>query len=147
MFQEVFRLPKVLNQAEVAHLIDSAATVFDRMIVMTLYTAGLRRAELTALKISDVDSACIVIHVRGGKGRKDRDVMLSLPALMQLMGHANIQTMMVYVEMAPLEIYQQYTRAVAHPIRWNGCIATLHDNPPLPVSGFRTFQRLCPLSR
>jgi integrase len=38
---------------------------------------------------------------------------ISIPALMHLMGHAHIQTTMVYVEITPLEVYQQYARAVA----------------------------------
>ena len=42
---------------------------------------------------------------------------VSLPALMQLMGHARIQTTMVYVEVTPLEVYQQYAKAVAQHIR------------------------------
>jgi integrase len=42
---------------------------------------------------------------------------VSLPALMQLMGHANIQTTLVYVQVTPLEVYQQYARAVAQLIR------------------------------
>jgi integrase/recombinase XerD len=42
---------------------------------------------------------------------------VSLPALMQLMGHANIQTTLVYVHVTPLEVYQQYARAVAELIR------------------------------
>jgi len=42
---------------------------------------------------------------------------VSLPALMQLMGHANIQTTLVYVQITPLEVYQQYARAVAQHIR------------------------------
>src|SRR5688572_21426205 len=42
---------------------------------------------------------------------------VSLPALMQLMGHARIETTMVYVEVTPLEVYQQYARAVAQHIR------------------------------
>lgn len=42
---------------------------------------------------------------------------VSLPALMQLMGHAQIQTTMVYVRVTPLEVYQQYARAVAQYIR------------------------------
>ena len=42
---------------------------------------------------------------------------VSLPALMQLMGHAQIQTTMVYVQVTPLEVYQQYARAVAQHIR------------------------------
>jgi integrase/recombinase XerD len=42
---------------------------------------------------------------------------VSLPALMQLMGHAQIQTTLVYVQVTPLEVYQQYARAVAQHIR------------------------------
>jgi integrase/recombinase XerD len=42
---------------------------------------------------------------------------VSLPALMQLMGHAHIQTTMIYVQITPLEVYQQYARAVAQHIR------------------------------
>ena len=42
---------------------------------------------------------------------------VSLPALMKLMGHANIQTTLVYVDVTPLEVYQQYARAVAQMVR------------------------------
>ena len=49
---------------------------------MTLYGTGVRRAELTRLQIPDIDSRRMVIHIRGGKGRQDRDVMLS-PTLLQ----------------------------------------------------------------
>ena len=38
---------------------------------------------------------------------------VSLPALMQLMGHAQIQTTMIYVQVTPLEVYQQYAQAVS----------------------------------
>src|SRR6266403_1835598 len=51
---------------------------------MTLYATGVRRAELTHLKVSDIDSQRMVIHVQGGKGRKDRDVMLS-PKLLEVL--------------------------------------------------------------
>ena len=49
---------------------------------MTLYATGGRRAEVAHLKVSDIDSQRMVIHIRGGKGREDRDVMLS-PALLE----------------------------------------------------------------
>jgi site-specific recombinase XerD len=42
---------------------------------------------LTGLKISDIDSKPIVIHVQGGKGRQDRDVMLSPKLLEELRAH------------------------------------------------------------
>ena len=42
---------------------------------------------------------------------------ISLPALMQLMGHAQIQTTMVYIQLAPQDVWEQYARAVAQHIR------------------------------
>jgi site-specific recombinase XerD len=42
---------------------------------------------------------------------------VSLPALMRLMGHAHIRTTLIYVHVTPLEVYQQYARAVAQQIR------------------------------
>jgi integrase/recombinase XerD len=79
-----FRLPKVLSQKQVARLIESATTPFYRMILMTLYATGLRRAELARLKVSDIDSERMMIHVKGGKGHKDREVMLSPKLLEEL---------------------------------------------------------------
>jgi site-specific recombinase XerD len=81
------RLPTILSQEEVARLIDAADTPFHRTLLMTLYATGLRRAEVTHLKVSDIDSKRMVIHVRGGKGRKDRDVMLSPKLLEELRQH------------------------------------------------------------
>src|SRR5947199_6168043 len=81
------RLPAILSQEEVARLIDAARTPFHRTLLMTLYATGLRCAELTHLKISDVDSKRKVIHVQGGKGRKDRDVMLSPNLLDEVRKH------------------------------------------------------------
>jgi site-specific recombinase XerD len=71
------RLPSILSSEEVAHLIDSAPTQFYRIVLMTLYGTGARRAELTRLQIPDIDSRRMIIHIRDGKGRQDRDVMLS----------------------------------------------------------------------
>jgi integrase/recombinase XerD len=81
------RLPVILSQEEVAQLIDAADTPFHRTVLITLYATGLRCAELTQLKASDVDSKRMVIHVQGGKGRKDRDVMLSPKLLQELRKH------------------------------------------------------------
>lgn len=71
------KLPTVLTPDEVARMIDAALTPLHRAVLMTLYGTGLRRAEVTGLKVSDIDTGRMVIHVLGGKGRKDRDVMLS----------------------------------------------------------------------
>src|ERR1700688_1190908 len=80
-------LPAILSQEEVARLIDAAGTPFHRTLLMTLYATGLRRAEVTHLKVNDIDSKRMVIHVRGGKGRKDRDIMLSPKLLDELRKH------------------------------------------------------------
>ena len=81
------RLPAILSQEEVAQLIQAASTSFHRTLLMTLYATGARNAELTRLKFSDVDSKRMVIHIQGGKGRKDRDVMLSSKLLEELREH------------------------------------------------------------
>jgi integrase len=75
--KKVIHLPQVLSQEEVTRLIDAARTPVYRMLLMTLYATGARRAEVAHLKISDIDSQRMVVHIRGGKGGKDRDVMLS----------------------------------------------------------------------
>jgi site-specific recombinase XerD len=80
-------IPSILSQQEVTRLIDASDNSFHRTLLMTLYATGVRRAELTHLKISDVDSQRMVIHVQGGKGRKDRDVMLSPKLLKELREH------------------------------------------------------------
>jgi integrase/recombinase XerD len=76
------RLPTVLSQDEAARLIDSASNLMHRAILMTLYGTGLRRAEVSSLKVLDIDSERMVIHVRHGKGDRDRDVLLS-PKLLE----------------------------------------------------------------
>ena len=85
--KKAVHLPTILSQEEVTRLIDAASTSFHRTILMVLYATGVRRAELTHLKVTDVDSQRMVIHVRGGKGRKDRDVMLSSKLLDELRQH------------------------------------------------------------
>ena len=78
------RLPNILSPQQVARLINAADSAFHRMIVMTLYATGVRRLELTRLEIADIDSERMVVHVRNGKGGKDRDVMLSEQLLVAL---------------------------------------------------------------
>lgn len=71
------RLPTVLSQEEVARLIDASGNLMHRAMVMTLYATGVRRAELCSLKVADIDSERMVLHIHEGKGGRDRDVPLS----------------------------------------------------------------------
>jgi integrase/recombinase XerD len=81
------RLPTILSREEVAQLLHAARTPGKRILLMTLYATGARNSELTHLKVSDIDSQRMVVHIRGGKGRKDRDVMLSAKLLTALRAH------------------------------------------------------------
>jgi integrase/recombinase XerD len=86
---EEFRYPKkprklliILSKEEVTRMIDAATTLLHRILLMTLYSTGMRRAELVGLKVSDIDSDRMVVHIRQGKGSRDRDVPLS-PILLE----------------------------------------------------------------
>jgi integrase len=85
--RKVRRLPTILSQEEVAQLINAARNPFDRILLMTLYATGARCAEAARLQVGDIDSQRMVIHIRGGKGRVDRDVMLSSALLAALREH------------------------------------------------------------
>jgi hypothetical protein len=61
---------------------DSARNLFHRALLMTAYSTGLRGAEVCQLKVEDIDSQRMIIHVREGKGKRDRDVPLS-PKLLE----------------------------------------------------------------
>jgi integrase/recombinase XerD len=76
------RLPEVLSRKEVERLIQSAASPRHRIWLLVLYATGIRREELVQLKVSDIDSERMLIRIRQGKGKKDRNVMLS-PRLLQ----------------------------------------------------------------
>jgi integrase/recombinase XerD len=76
------RLPTVLSRKEVGRLIDSAGNLLHYAILMTLYATGMRRAELCGLKVTDIDSQRMVLHVRQGKGKRDRDVPMT-PKLLE----------------------------------------------------------------
>lgn len=78
------KLPVVLSQEEVTRLIDAAPNLRYRTILMLLYSTGLRRTEASLVKIEDVDSQRMVIHVRQGKGWRDRDLPLSSKLLQSL---------------------------------------------------------------
>ena len=78
------RLPTVLSAAQVSTLLGALESPKYRVFFTTLYATGLRLKEACHLKTSDIDAARGVIHVRVGKGGKDRLVMLS-PKLLTIL--------------------------------------------------------------
>jgi site-specific recombinase XerD len=71
------KLPAILTRDQVVRFLKAVPDLEMRTIFITIYSAGLRISEALALTARDIDSANMVIHVRQGKGRKDRYVMLS----------------------------------------------------------------------
>jgi len=75
------KLPVVLSPEEVTRLIEAAPNRLHRTILMVLYGTGIRRTEASLLKVSDIDSERMVIHVHQGKGSRDRDVPMTVKLL------------------------------------------------------------------
>ena len=78
------KLPIVLSPEEVLRFLACVRNIKHRTILTTCYAAGLRVSEAICLKVTDIDSERMVIRVQQGKGRKDRDVMLS-PKLLEIL--------------------------------------------------------------
>jgi integrase/recombinase XerD len=73
------KLPVILSKAEVKTLLEAPKNLKHRAMLATMYGAGLRVSEVANLKVCDLDRERHVIWVRGGKGHKDRQVMLAEP--------------------------------------------------------------------
>jgi site-specific recombinase XerD len=77
MAREPQRLPVVLSPDEVARLLEAAPGQKWRAALSVAYGAGLRASEVIGLKVGDIDSQRMRIRVEQGKGRRDRDALLS----------------------------------------------------------------------
>ncbi|ERI92174.1 site-specific recombinase, phage integrase family [Clostridiales bacterium oral taxon 876 str. F0540] len=78
------KLPEVLSYQEVSKILEKTINLKHRAILFLVYSAGLRVGEVVNLKISDIDSDRMLIHVKQGKGKKDRYTVLSQIALDEL---------------------------------------------------------------
>ena len=90
------RLPSILTREEIIRFLKNVPNLKHRAVLMTCYAAGLRSSEVVQLKVPDIDSSRMMIHVRQGKRNKDRMVPLSKTLL---------------------ELLRTYCRAV-HPKDW-----------------------------
>lgn len=74
----------VLSPEGVTRMIEDAPNLRHRTMLMVLYATGIRRTEASLLKVSDIDSERMVIHVRQGKGSRDRHVPMT-PKLLEVL--------------------------------------------------------------
>ena len=77
-------LPLILSPDEVRRVLEAATNLKYKTALSIAYGAGLRASEVTHLKVSDIDSQRMLIHVEQGKGSRDRNAMLS-PILLGLL--------------------------------------------------------------
>jgi site-specific recombinase XerD len=82
--QRAQTLPDIPSHEEVQRLLQAVRLPHYRTCLMTIYSCGLRLREGTSLKVSDIDSARMLVHVRFGKGNKDRYVPLPQRTLERL---------------------------------------------------------------
>jgi len=78
------KLPRVLSVEDVARLLKFAPNLKAKAALSVAYGAGLRAKEVVQLKVSDIDSERMLLHVEEGKGGRDRNAMLS-PDLLALL--------------------------------------------------------------
>lgn len=75
------RLPDVLSKTEVKAILGHTLNLKHKTLLCLLYSAGLRIGEAIDLKVGDIDSKRMLIHIKQGKGKKDRYTLLSVQFL------------------------------------------------------------------
>jgi site-specific recombinase XerD len=78
------RLPTVLTPEELQRMFGATRNLKEAAVLMALYGTGLRASELASLRVRDIDSARMLVHVREGKGQKERVVKLPAHLLLVL---------------------------------------------------------------
>jgi len=91
------KLPIVVSKETVLQIIEATSNLKHRCIIQLLYSAGLRRGELINLKLTDIDSKRMLIHVRAAKGNKDRYTLLSQTALNDLRSYYMLWKPKIYL--------------------------------------------------
>jgi len=70
-------LPEILTGKEIKRMFDNTKNIKHRAMLMLVYSTGIRRSEARTIRLTDIDRKNMQIHIRQGKGRKDRYVILS----------------------------------------------------------------------
>ena len=131
------KLPNILSQEEVARLINASSSLFQRTLLMVLYGTGMRRAELAWLKIADIDSQRMIIHVVDGKGHKDRDLPLSPTLLENLRVYWRWLKPRTYL--FPSRMYRDHEQPISDKTVWRGVHRSSEEERPSQGGLTRTW--------
>lgn len=71
------KLPEVLSTDDVRNILDNILNLKHKTLLTLVYSAGLRIGEALNIRINDIDSKRMVIHIKSAKGKKDRYTLLS----------------------------------------------------------------------
>ncbi len=91
------KLPAVHSPREIKKIIDSKSNMKHHTILMMAYASGMRVSEIVNVCVNDIDSERMVIRIRNAKGKKDRQVMLSVKLLEQLRNYYKVYKPKVYL--------------------------------------------------
>jgi len=91
------KLPVVLSMEEVRRLIDSACNLRHKTLLSLIYSGGFRLGEALNLKLEDIDSDRMLIHIKNAKGKKDRYTLLSKRALLIMREYYRVYTPKIYL--------------------------------------------------
>ncbi|WP_407267616.1 tyrosine-type recombinase/integrase [Tenacibaculum maritimum] len=111
------RLPMVLSLEEVKQLLDATHNLKHKTLLSLIYSAGLRIGEAINLKVSDIDSKRMLIHIKGAKGKKDRYTLLS-PSFLELL-RAYYKTYKPKKHLFEGQVKEQYSSTSAQKILKN----------------------------
>ena len=113
------KLPKILSREEIEHWIEASSNLFQRTLLMVLYGTGMRRSEVVRLKVGDIDSQRMVIHVVNGKGGKDRDLPLS-PTLLETL-RAYWRWLKPRTYLFPSRMHRDCEQPITDKTLWRAC--------------------------
>lgn len=113
-------LPQVFSKEEVAKILSAPVNLKHRTMLALLYSCGLRCGDLINLKIMDIDGNRMLMHIKNGKGRKDRIVPLSPKLIVVLRTYFKAYKPQVYLfngdtkgePYSPTSLRQVFHRAV-----------------------------------
>jgi integrase/recombinase XerD len=112
-------VPAFLPSVSISCSNHASNSLFERTLLMVLYGTGMRRSEVARLKLADIDSPRMVLHVVNGKGGKDRDLPLS-PALLETL-RAHWRWLKPRVYLFPSRLHRDREQPITDKIVWRAC--------------------------